>query len=323
MWSVLEPETLVIDSPLSFEEASARIRALIEAEAGTVASQGQGSRDQSLHCSVVRKWTEDTHAFSLEVKLRPCPGGSQAVLASRASVSESWGLPLLAVAICAITAYQYGWTSWVLGGAVLLSLWLLYDFPASYRRETRRLRSPPPRPRGVECLVWRSRPPNNALKRTRRCSDGASPLNAVLCGPLGRRDMARMTHRARASLSRLPSWRLQVQGRCVGRRAASWYAVLALPSADSVQTSGATNELAQAVATELQSAGLRVVVAGSPTAAPLEELAAVANAAAVDVAVGVQSLGRSAGCARVVKPKAVSRPRQRTSEANQVQPAAH
>jgi hypothetical protein len=85
-------------------------------------------------------------------------------------------------------------------------------------------------------------------------------------------------------------------------------AVLALPSADTGQTSRATHELAQALIAGLRSAGLRVVVAGTPTAAPLEELTAVANAAAVDVAIGARSLESSGGCPSVLAPQAVSRP---------------
>jgi len=141
MWNVLEPETLVIESALPFEEAAARVRALIEAEAGTVASEGRGSPDQRLHCSVVRKRTEDTHAFSLEVELRPRAGGSQAVLASRPSLFESWGLPIVGAGVCAAAAFQYGWASWELGVAVLFCSVLLYELPASYRSETRRLRT--------------------------------------------------------------------------------------------------------------------------------------------------------------------------------------
>jgi hypothetical protein len=134
--------------------------------------------------------------------------------------------------------------------------------------------------------------------------------------------MARMTHRAGVLVAVVL---LTASGppEVRGEKGSVLVAVLALPSADRVQTSGATNKLAQAVATELRSAGLRVVVADSPTAAPLEELAAVANAAGVDVALGVQTLGTSAGCARVVRPKAVSRPEQMTPEGGQVQLAAH
>jgi hypothetical protein len=100
-------------------------------------------------------------------------------------------------------------------------------------------------------------------------------------------------------------------------------AVLPLASEDEVDPSRATHELAQAVTSGLRSAGFRVVVAGSPTAAPLEELAAVANARGVDVAVGVRSSSTLASCAVVLTPHAESRPPQTTLNASQAQLAAN
>jgi len=166
-----------------------------------------------------------------------------------------------------------------------------------------------------------ARPSNKGMKQTKPAQAmELRSLSPVLCGPLGRRDMARMTHRARffvaVVLLVVPS-----PGNVRGETDGTLVAVLALPSADRVQTSRATDELAQALASELRSGGLRVVVAGSPIAVPLEELAASANAAGVDVALalGIRSSGTSAGCARVLTPQAVSRPAHMTSKGGQAQ----
>jgi hypothetical protein len=140
MWNVLEPETLVIDSPLSFEDAATRLRVLVEAESGTLPGKEEASSPH-LHFRIVRRWTEDTHAFSLKVELRPNLGGSQAILASQASLPGSLGPPIVAAVICAVAAYQYGVASWQFCLAVLALPWLLYEWAASCRHESRRLQS--------------------------------------------------------------------------------------------------------------------------------------------------------------------------------------
>ena len=99
-------------------------------------------------------------------------------------------------------------------------------------------------------------------------------------------------------------------------------AVLALPSADTGQANRATRELAQGLNTALQSAGFRVVSLGSDVPVALEELVAAANAEAVDVALGVRSLGESKVCPRLHTPRAVPRPDQSNRTLGQDQLAA-
>jgi hypothetical protein len=87
-------------------------------------------------------------------------------------------------------------------------------------------------------------------------------------------------------------------------------AVLALPGSLSTQATPATRQLADRVAKELQAAGFYVVRAGVDAPVPLEELNAIANASAVDLALGVRSVGESKRCPSVVAPQPVTPPEQ-------------
>lgn len=86
--------------------------------------------------------------------------------------------------------------------------------------------------------------------------------------------------------------------------------LLALPGSMSEQASPDTQRLALEIAGSLRAVGSRVVVAGAPTAVPLEELAATANSSAADVTLGVRSLGQSIKCAAALTPEPVPRPNQ-------------
>jgi len=99
-------------------------------------------------------------------------------------------------------------------------------------------------------------------------------------------------------------------------------AILVLPSADTAQLLPSSGELAAALASHLRSAGFRVVVAGSPSAVPVEELTAEANAAGVDVAIGVRTLDTSAPCGAILTPPGVSRPGLSKRAIHQAEPPA-
>jgi len=133
--------------------------------------------------------------------------------------------------------------------------------------------------------------------------------------------MAKLTHRTRCFVAAALVVILG-QGKARGDSDGTSVAVIALPSAETSQTSRATHELAQAFISALQAAGFRVVIAGTPAAVPLEELTAVANGAAVDLAIGVRSLRDSQACPGLHTPHAVSRPAQLKSAGSQAQLAA-
>ena len=99
-------------------------------------------------------------------------------------------------------------------------------------------------------------------------------------------------------------------------------AVLALPGSLSSQATPATRQLAERVASELQSAGFRVVRGGIASPVPLEELNAIANASAVDLALGFRSFGESRRCPSVVAPHPVSPPGQLNTAATPAQVGA-
>lgn len=87
-------------------------------------------------------------------------------------------------------------------------------------------------------------------------------------------------------------------------------AVLAIPGSLSTKATPATRQLAERVATELQAAGFHVIRAGIDTPVSLEELNAIANASAADLALGVRSVGESKRCLSVVAPRPVTPPTQ-------------
>jgi hypothetical protein len=95
-------------------------------------------------------------------------------------------------------------------------------------------------------------------------------------------------------------------------------AVIALPSSMSTATPE-SQQLAQKIASKMRSAGFRVVLAGVERVVPLEELAAVANASSIDLALGVRSLGISNGCSAVVVPEPTPQPAQRRGAISQAE----
>ncbi len=84
--------------------------------------------------------------------------------------------------------------------------------------------------------------------------------------------------------------------------------VLALPGSMAKQATPDTQRLALELADRLRAAAFRVVVAGAPTALPLEELVATSTASSADLTLGVRSLGQSKKCAAAMTPEPVPRP---------------
>jgi len=87
-------------------------------------------------------------------------------------------------------------------------------------------------------------------------------------------------------------------------------AVLPLPGSMSSQTSPETQQLANALAAKLRSAGFRVVVTGGSPVVSLEEQTATANSSGATLALAVRTVGEPKQCPAILAPPAVSPPAQ-------------
>jgi hypothetical protein len=134
-------DEIVLESRLTVHEATVHLRQVLEAEFADAASVQERASPGRMEIRAARDWANTVKAFRLVLTLRPREGGSDIVVATRASLGSLVAELAIASSACGLLLYKLGLGLVTLTAIAACAIGLPLIYRDRYRSERDRLRT--------------------------------------------------------------------------------------------------------------------------------------------------------------------------------------